>query len=161
MVCDSNLEEHDVETTPCLIVEILSASTRQTDLMHKSSDYQNLPSLQGYLIVDSQQQEVSLHRRTKQGWQIEMIEDSVDLPCLDVNLSVAEIYARTQVPMKEWKYSYCSLWLLHYGYLLNCSMLSNGPHIWRFAVQMISRGGQTKSKEKTWLVWLICEMAPK
>lgn len=101
VVCNSNLEEHDVETTPCLIVEILSVSTRKTDLMHKSGDYQSLPSLQGYLIVDSEQQEVSLHRRTEQGWQIEMVEDSVDLPCLGVSLSVEEIYARTQVPLKE------------------------------------------------------------
>ena len=91
VTCDSNMIG-DVETTPCLIVEILSASTRNLDLSHKVSDYQKIEGLQGYLIVDSERQDVIFHRFTPQGWQIETGQGSVDLPCLDVSLSLDAIY---------------------------------------------------------------------
>lgn len=46
VVCNSNMVG-DVETQPCLIVEILSASTRNIDLTFKVSDYQRIEGLQG------------------------------------------------------------------------------------------------------------------
>ncbi|QFP77118.1 Uma2 family endonuclease [Deinococcus sp. AJ005] len=91
VVCNSN-SEGDIETQPCLIVEILSASTRAVDETFKASDYQRLESLQGYLLVDSERQGVMFHRRTAQGWQLEAVDESVQLPCLDVSLSVEAIY---------------------------------------------------------------------
>jgi Uma2 family endonuclease len=91
VVCNSNLIG-DVETTPCLIVEILSASTRAVDESFKASDYRRLDSLQGYLLVDSEQRGVEFHRRVADDWQIEVVEDSVDLPCLGVSLSMDAIY---------------------------------------------------------------------
>jgi hypothetical protein len=35
---------------------------------------------------------VEFHRRVGDDWQIEVVEDSVDLPCLGVSLSVDAIY---------------------------------------------------------------------
>ncbi|WP_192930796.1 Uma2 family endonuclease [Deinococcus sp. AJ005] len=81
-----------VETQPCLIVEILSASTRSLDLAVKASDCQRIDSLQGYLIVDSEARGMIFHRRTLDGWQFETMEESVELTCVGVSLSVAEIY---------------------------------------------------------------------
>ncbi|OLV19751.1 Uma2 family endonuclease [Deinococcus marmoris] len=91
VVCESSMVGN-VETQPCLIVEILSASTRAVDETFKASDYQRLESLQGYLLVDSERQGVMFHRRTAQGWQLEAVDESVQLPCLDVSLSVDAIY---------------------------------------------------------------------
>ncbi|CAM3671183.1 Putative restriction endonuclease domain-containing protein [Deinococcus saxicola] len=91
VVCESNMVGN-VETQPCLIVEILSASTRAVDETFKASDYQRLDSLQGYLLVDSERQRVMFHRHTTQGWRLEEVSDAVDLPCLDVPLSVDGIY---------------------------------------------------------------------
>lgn len=91
VVCDSNMVG-DVETQPCLIVEILSASTRNIDLTFKVSDYQRIESLQGYLTVDSEARGVIFHRRTQGGWQFETVDEAVELPCLGLSLSVAEIY---------------------------------------------------------------------
>ena len=91
VVCDSR-SEGDLETQPCLIVEILSASTRAIDETFKASDYQWLDSLQGYLLVDSKRQGVMFHRRTAQGWQLEGVDEAVELPYLNVTLSVDAIY---------------------------------------------------------------------
>lgn len=91
VVCDSGSED-DIETQPCLIVEILSASTRAIDETFKATDYRQLDSLQGYLLVDSERRSVVFHRRTAQGWQLEEVTEAVELPCLGVLLSVAAIY---------------------------------------------------------------------
>ncbi|MBZ9715107.1 Uma2 family endonuclease [Deinococcus multiflagellatus] len=91
VVCDSNLVG-EVETTPCLIVEILSASTRAVDESFKASDYRRLDSLQGYLLVDSEARGVEFHRRVGAEWQLDVIDTSVDLPCLGVSLNVDDIY---------------------------------------------------------------------
>ncbi|CAM3671046.1 Putative restriction endonuclease domain-containing protein [Deinococcus saxicola] len=91
VVCDPQLVG-DTETQPCLIVEILSASTRAIDETFKATDYRQLDSLQGYLLVDSERQRVIFHRRTAQGWQLEQVAEAVKLPCLNVSLSVAAIY---------------------------------------------------------------------
>jgi Uma2 family endonuclease len=92
VTCDPN-STGDIEDHPCLIVEILSASTRAIDKSFKAADYLSLPSLQGYLLVDSEAHGVEFHRRTGQDWQIEVIEDTVTLPCLNVALRVDEMYA--------------------------------------------------------------------
>ncbi|GAA5501651.1 hypothetical protein Dxin01_01387 [Deinococcus xinjiangensis] len=94
VVCDPESTE-DYEENPCLIVEILSASTRAIDESFKASDYRRLPSLQGYLLVDSEGQGVEFHRRKGDDWEIEVIEDAVNLPCLDVSLSLDAIYRGT------------------------------------------------------------------
>ncbi len=91
VVCNSNMVG-DVETQPCLIVEILSASTRNIDLTFKVSDYQRIEGLQGYLMVDGEARGVIFHRRTPEGWQFETVDESVELPCLGLALSVPEIY---------------------------------------------------------------------
>ena len=41
------------ETELCLIVEMLSESTRMADQNYKAERYRELPSLQAYLLVDS------------------------------------------------------------------------------------------------------------
>lgn len=91
VVCDSRLVG-DIETQPCLIVEILSDSTRAIDETFKATDYRQIESLQGYLLVDSQKREMVFHRRTPQGWQIEQVESGVELPCLGVTLLVDDVY---------------------------------------------------------------------
>ncbi|MFC3835551.1 MULTISPECIES: Uma2 family endonuclease [Deinococcus] len=96
VVCDPD-STGDVETAPCLIVEILSASTRAVDESFKASDYRRLGSLQGYLLVDSEARGVEFHRRVGDDWQIEVVEESVDLPCLSVTLRVDDIYRGVEV----------------------------------------------------------------
>lgn len=43
-------------------------------------------------MVDGEARGVIFHRRTPEGWQFETVDESVELPCLGLALSVPEIY---------------------------------------------------------------------
>ncbi len=88
---------------PCLIVEVLSESTRATDLGQKVDAYQSLPSLQAYLLIDTDVRAVRLFIRNiehgGEGWSEGYWEDEgeVTLPCVGVTLTLAEMYEGTRV----------------------------------------------------------------
>lgn len=89
-----------VEETPCFIVEVISASTEKTDRGAKLEEYTNINSLERYLIVEQVKKQVSLYRRTKQGWLFEVISEPgvMDVPCLETTLSFDTIYAGLELP---------------------------------------------------------------
>ncbi len=82
-------------------MEVLSASTARIDRREKLLAYQHLPSLQGYLIVEQDAQRVELYR-CDNGWRMEQHEQGeVVLPCLDMALSLADIYQDVQALSTE------------------------------------------------------------
>lgn len=82
---------------PCLIVEVLSSSTAKRDRTEKLLSYMNIPSLQAYLLVAQDRPEVDLFFRSPDGgWDVQWFEGlelSFQLPCVQTQLSLAEIYA--------------------------------------------------------------------
>lgn len=56
---------------PCLIVEVLSNSTRRIDLGEKRRAYAAIAGVQTYLAVESRRAEVRLYRAS-QGWTEEI-----------------------------------------------------------------------------------------
>ncbi len=97
VVCTPHDDLKVGEQNPCLVVEVLSPSTRKVDLTYKMQDYLSLPSLQGYLIVDSEARAAELHRRTPNGWELELVQDSAKLPCVNLTLTLEEIYDGTSL----------------------------------------------------------------
>lgn len=88
-----NLARHEyTETALCLIVEVLSASTRSEDQVYKAERYRELPTLRGYLMVDSQSRAAALCRRTAEGWVLEVVEEAVQLSCPEMELSLDTVY---------------------------------------------------------------------
>ncbi|WP_243090396.1 Uma2 family endonuclease [Thermus neutrinimicus] len=82
------------EEEPCLVVEVLSPTTEAIDRREKLWRYLSLPSLQGYILVHTQERRVELYRR--EGEQIlyqATTEGELPLPCLEGNLPLAEAYA--------------------------------------------------------------------
>lgn len=79
---------------PCLVVEVLSPTTRRIDLSEKKERYLALPSLEGYLLVETTRKEVLLYRKTPLGWSLEAFGEGeeVALPCLGEALSVDAVY---------------------------------------------------------------------
>jgi len=79
--------------SPTLVVEVLSKSTRKTDLTSKKLAYMNMPSLQEYVLIEQDKCEVEVFRRS-QGWSSTyyLLGDSVHLASIDVTLSVQEMY---------------------------------------------------------------------
>ncbi len=94
--CEPQDRETYYSKAPCLIVEVLSPATARIDRREKLLAYQTLPSLQGYLLVEQDVMKVELYRRAN-GWRMEKYEQGeVTLPCLDMPLSLADIYLDVQ-----------------------------------------------------------------
>ena len=94
-VCEDDYHDYYKEK-PCVIVEVLSASTNRTDKSEKRHAYLALPSLQLYLLVDSRQFVLG-HYRTKTGWEERTFSEGDDIliPCADTTLTFEDVYIQT------------------------------------------------------------------
>ena len=82
-------------SSPVIIVEVLSRSTRKTDMTTKLIRYINLPSLQEYVLIEADMVLVQVMRRSK-GWMPEyfFLGDDVYFESIDLSLPVEAIYDR-------------------------------------------------------------------
>lgn len=79
-------------------IEVLSPSTRRNDLEFKRLNYASLPSLTHYVVVCPEQIEVRVFARGV-AWKealLRQLEDIVQFENLNVQLPLAEIYAKTK-----------------------------------------------------------------
>ena len=95
--CDeSDDADHYYLEKPCLIVEVLSPSTERKDATEKLLAYQNLASLQSYLLVDQSKYHISLIYPHKKGqWEIEYytdLDDVITLSCPKMELLLSDVY---------------------------------------------------------------------
>ncbi len=99
VTCEPETDPYTKER-PCLIVEILSRSTASTDRREKVDAYLSLPTLQSYILVDSQMKRVEAFTRTPEGWLEARWQGTGDVPfpCLDTSLSFDAIYRGLDVP---------------------------------------------------------------
>lgn len=82
---------------PCVVVEVVSPSTRSIDRREKVMEYRRVPSLHAYVIIEQDRPSVQRHWRTPEGaWLYGEIADGgiIPVPCLDVELRFDEIYRR-------------------------------------------------------------------
>ncbi len=95
VVCDDQNEDEYYTESPVIIVEVLSRSTRRTDQTFKRLAYQNLPSLQEYMLIEQDFVDVEICRRERH-WQSEhyYLGDEVYFAAIDLLLPVEAIYAR-------------------------------------------------------------------
>lgn len=56
-----------IKTEPLLVIEVLSPSTALFDRDKKFASYRQLPSLQEYVLVDTEQQSIECYRRADNG----------------------------------------------------------------------------------------------
>lgn len=95
VVCDRPEPNPQFETEPCVLVEVLSPSTKTTDLREKLLAYKSLPSVQTYLIVEAERLAVRhIAKRPDGSWLQEDLtgDGDVPLPCLGGVLSLPQIY---------------------------------------------------------------------
>ena len=88
---DGQYREH-----PCLLVEVVSPSSRQRVYETKAIAYLQIPSLLAYLIVDPARDTVEAHLRydVSQPWRSVSLPTgaSIDLVCPPVTIDVAELF---------------------------------------------------------------------
>jgi len=94
--CDDNENDDYYLESPCLIVEVLSASTEKRDRREKLLAYMNIPSVQAYMLVAQNRTEVELYYREESGnWWVQVYENPEDtflLPCVDQQVTLSEVY---------------------------------------------------------------------
>jgi len=102
VVCTPVAESDTVARNPCVVVEVTSPSTRRIDRGEKLDAYRSISTLQAYLIIDHRRRRVERHGRDALGseWRREEIvaDGRVRVPCLDVELTLDEIYERVDLP---------------------------------------------------------------
>ncbi|MCA9836013.1 MAG: Uma2 family endonuclease [Trueperaceae bacterium] len=95
VVCHKPEQNPYFETEPCILVEVLSQSTKDIDLREKMLSYKSLPSAELYLIVDTERLAVRQYWRDGEGkWQLQEHagDGDIALPCLSGVLSLPQIY---------------------------------------------------------------------
>jgi Uma2 family endonuclease len=80
---------------PCLIIEVLSTSTEAFDRGDKFTDYQQLESLQEYVLVSQTRQRVDYFQRSSQGlWVLQSyyLGDILQLTSINCSIPVVGIF---------------------------------------------------------------------
>jgi Uma2 family endonuclease len=88
----------DTVTNPLLIIEVLSESTRDYDRGTKFNFYKQIPTLQEYLVVESEGPRLECCRRGgDEQWLVEMMDElgtAVKLASVGCEVSLREIYRK-------------------------------------------------------------------
>lgn len=80
---------------PCLIIEVLSASTANYDRGDKFRMYRRNPSLQDYVLVDAEKIAIDLYRKNdRSNWEIFNYEsgDNIDLQSIGLIFPIESVY---------------------------------------------------------------------
>lgn len=103
--CDErDQEQEDTLQYPCVVVEVLSPSTEARDRGLKLTYYQRCPSVQEYVLMDTQRQWVEVYRQEKNVfWSYHTFgpSDEVELASLGIRFAVATLYRKVSLPPAE------------------------------------------------------------
>ena len=93
--CNNENGNQDFVESPRLIIEVLSKSTRNFDKGLKRLVYQNIPSLEEYVLVEQDFVEIEVCRKAD-GWKSSyyFLGDDITFTTIDLTLPVVEIYQR-------------------------------------------------------------------
>ena len=96
--CDKR-DRHAVKVIhhPCVVAEVLSPGTKARDRGIKSEFYQNIPTVQEILFIDTQVMRIQVFRRETGYWTMRNFtqEDKIELTSLGIEFPVAEVYEKT------------------------------------------------------------------
>lgn len=103
--CDSSDEETEADTllAPHLIVEVFSPTTEAYHRGKKFVCYQRCTTLQEYVLINAEYQDVEIFRRKGQAWAYELAgpEERIALKSLHIEFPVAKLYERSRVPIRD------------------------------------------------------------
>lgn len=101
VTCHPNPPGDTWQDQPVVVVEVISESTRRTDEGEKLDAYCALPSLEVYLLVESERALVIGYRRGGTGFVREVFSGFgaiIPLACIGAELPLAEIYEQVIFP---------------------------------------------------------------
>ncbi len=94
VACEDDVNEYFI-STPLVIIEVLSKSTRRRDKSTKLISYLNIPSLQEYVMIEQDWVEIEVLRR-KDHWRSShyFLGDKVTFESIDLTMPVVAVYDR-------------------------------------------------------------------
>lgn len=98
--CEQNPENPYFRNEPVLIVEVISPSTQEIDRREKLLFYQQMPSVQEYVVIEQQKKLVEVHRRQPDGrwitYYFNQYDETVEFQSVEMTLPLDEIYRRVR-----------------------------------------------------------------
>ena len=97
VVCESGPEDQHFQEKPVLIIEVLSDSTRRIDQGEKKDAYLQIPTLEAYLLIETEKAEVTVYERKENQFIATLfntLADIISLSSLGLSLPLAELYER-------------------------------------------------------------------
>ncbi|MCX7092782.1 MAG: Uma2 family endonuclease [Methylobacter sp.] len=93
VVCQNSDDSDYYKQSPVIIVEVLSPSTRKFDKTAKRLKYQNIPTLEEYVLIDQTIAEIEVFRK-KEHWQsfYYYLGDAITFESLGITVLVEDIY---------------------------------------------------------------------
>jgi len=84
---------------PRLIVEVLSPSTERTDKGEKLNFYWEYPSIEEYVLIDSERKFAEVYHRDSDTWtsRIYKTGNVMHLQCIDLEIPLDEVYEKTSL----------------------------------------------------------------
>jgi Uma2 family endonuclease len=104
---EAKYEDAELDTLlePTLLIEVLSDSTEKYDRGKKSAFYQQIESLQEYVLISQDQARIECYTRAADHrWMltpVTTLEDSISLESIGCVLPLAAVYARVQFEGEE------------------------------------------------------------
>ncbi|TXC71905.1 Uma2 family endonuclease [Sphingomonas ginsenosidivorax] len=79
---------------PRVVIEVLSPSTRSSDLTVKKDEYRAIASVDTIAFIDVDKQALAIHQRIENGWTETLFSPAIDLvlPSLGITIPHAEIF---------------------------------------------------------------------
>ena len=94
--CTADDRESYYREKPCLIIEVLSPTTTRQDRFEKFWSYQQIPTLQEYLLLEQDVMEATLFRRSRD-WQPEMYRTGeIHLESVGLTIPLDALYRRVR-----------------------------------------------------------------
>ncbi len=101
--CDAEDRHELYIERPCFIIEVASPSTIGIDRREKRVSYTSIASLMEYAVVHQNRFRVELYRRRSSRWQgfvLSQPNDLVESSCLQMALSLEQIYEGVTLPSR-------------------------------------------------------------
>lgn len=104
VACDETPASEYFREQAVLIIEVVSPSTREIDRREKLRAYQQMPSVQEYVVIEQDKIHIEIHRRQPNGTWITYfynrsdMDEVIEFQSVGMKTNLAEIYDRVNFP---------------------------------------------------------------
>jgi Uma2 family endonuclease len=100
-------DKEDVLLNPSVVIEVLSESTERYDRGGKFALYRNIPSIQEYILVSTEERKIESFVRKGEDWTYkESHGETFYFQSMDVLLNINSIYEKVEFPPKRLREEY-------------------------------------------------------